>query len=228
MNSVGILTGRWNRSSHRELDRRRAPRRRRHRLQHRSHAPLSAQPALSRRAYGRDAWPRLPGTLPGSRDDARRVGVKRAPIHHLLAAVVRTSRTSAAGRAPTGTPLRASSPRSSSLSWGRQNWFPYWAAEHQAVREGVGLMDMSFMSKFLVQGRDAGRLLDQVSANDVDGEPESSRTPSGSTTPARSRPTSPSTKLADDRFMVVASDTAHGHVQAWLRRHGPGRLGHGR
>ena len=27
------------------------------------------------------------------------------------------------------------------------------------------------------------------------------------------------TKLADDRFWVVASDTAHGHVQAWIRRH---------
>ena len=56
---------------------------------------------------------------------------------------------------------RASSRTSSALSWGRQNWFPYWAAEHRAAREGVILMDMSFMSKFLVQGRDAGRLLDQ-------------------------------------------------------------------
>ena len=27
------------------------------------------------------------------------------------------------------------------------------------------------------------------------------------------------TKLADDRFLVVASDNAHGHVQAWMRRH---------
>ena len=41
------------------------------------------------------------------------------------------------------------------LSWGRQNWFPYWEAEHRATREGVILMDMSFMSKFLVEGRDA-------------------------------------------------------------------------
>ena len=31
-------------------------------------------------------------------------------------------------------------------------------------------MDMSFMSKFLVQGRDAGRVLNHISANDVDGE----------------------------------------------------------
>src|SRR5665809_135387 len=55
------------------------------------------------------------------------------------------------------------------LSWKRQNWFPYWEAEHRAAREGVILMDMSFMAKFAVQGRDAGRLLDRLSANNVDG-----------------------------------------------------------
>ena len=32
------------------------------------------------------------------------------------------------------------------------------------------LMDMSFMSKFLVQGRDAGRVLNHISANNVDGD----------------------------------------------------------
>jgi glycine cleavage system aminomethyltransferase T len=31
-------------------------------------------------------------------------------------------------------------------------------------------MDMSFMAKFLVQGRDAGRVLNWISANQVDGE----------------------------------------------------------
>ena len=61
-------------------------------------------------------------------------------------------------------------PKVEKLSWGRQNWFPWWAAEHRAAREGVILMDMSFMSKFLVQGRDAGRVLNHISANNVDGE----------------------------------------------------------
>ncbi len=46
---------------------------------------------------------------------------------------------------------------------------PTGEAEHQAVREGVIVMDMSFMAKFLVQGRDAGRLLNHISANNVDG-----------------------------------------------------------
>src|SRR5690606_15525987 len=39
-------------------------------------------------------------------------------------------------------------------SWGRQPWFEHWEAEHRAVREAVGLIDMSFMATFAVTGTD--------------------------------------------------------------------------
>ena len=87
------------------------------------------------------------------------------------------------------------------------------------MREGVGLMDMSFMSKFEVQGPDAGRFFDRISANSVDGEPGvityTQWLNDGGTLEADLTVT----KLADDRFLVVASDNAHGHVEAWMRRH---------
>jgi heterotetrameric sarcosine oxidase gamma subunit len=105
------------------------------------------------------------------------------------------------------------------LSWGRQSWFPYWEAEHRAAREGVILMDMSFMSKFLVQGRDAGRMLDMLSANSVDG-PAGVITYTQWLNPAGKLEADLTvTKLDDERFWVVASDTAHGHVETWMRRH---------
>ncbi|PWR09895.1 oxidoreductase [Micromonospora sicca] len=110
-------------------------------------------------------------------------------------------------------------PKVDALSWGRQNWFPYWEAEHRAAREGVILMDMSFMSKFLVQGRDAGRELERISANRVDGEAGvityTQWLNEGGTLEADLTVT----KLGDDRFWVVASDTAHRHVEARMRRH---------
>ena len=53
-------------------------------------------------------------------------------------------------------------------SYGRQNWFEYSAAEHVAVREGVGLFDQSSFAKFRLEGRDAMRVLNQVCANDID------------------------------------------------------------
>ncbi len=52
-------------------------------------------------------------------------------------------------------------------AWGRQNWFEHSAAEHMAVREGVGLLDQSSFAKFLLQGRDAEAMLNRVAANNV-------------------------------------------------------------
>jgi glycine cleavage system T protein len=52
-------------------------------------------------------------------------------------------------------------------SWDRQNWFKYWASEHRAVREGVGVYDLTSMSKFQLQGRDAELVLQQICGNDV-------------------------------------------------------------
>ncbi|MCY7374342.1 MAG: FAD-dependent oxidoreductase, partial [Spirochaetaceae bacterium] len=105
------------------------------------------------------------------------------------------------------------------LSWGRQHWFDWWAAEHRAARENVMCMDMSFMSKFLVQGPDAGRLLEHLSANHVDGDPGvityTQWLNEGGTLEADLTVT----KLDDERFWVVASDTAHRHAETWMRRH---------
>jgi len=52
-------------------------------------------------------------------------------------------------------------------SFGRQNWFENSAAEHMAVRENVGLFDQSSFSKFRVEGRDAEKLLNRLSTNDM-------------------------------------------------------------
>ncbi|HEY9482610.1 MAG TPA: aminomethyltransferase family protein, partial [Micromonosporaceae bacterium] len=109
-------------------------------------------------------------------------------------------------------------PTVEALSWGRQNWWPYWEAEHRAAREGVILMDMSFMSKFLVQGRDAGRELNQLSAADVDGEADRITYTQWLNEDGKLEADLTVTKLADERFWVVASDTAHRHVQTRMQR----------
>ncbi|HEX4898261.1 MAG TPA: aminomethyltransferase family protein, partial [Candidatus Limnocylindrales bacterium] len=52
-------------------------------------------------------------------------------------------------------------------SYGRQNWFPWSAEEHRAVREGVGLFDQTSFGKILVQGRDAEAELGRLCAADI-------------------------------------------------------------
>ncbi len=146
---------------------------------------------------------------------------KRSALHDRLAAQGAYFRDVSGWEGADWYAGKGAQPHAGALSWGRQEWFSHWEAEHRATREGVILMDMSFMSKFWVQGRDAGRVLNFISANNVDG-------PSGQITYTQWLNEGGTleadltvTKLDDERFWVVASDTAHRHVLTWMRRHIP-------
>ncbi|MER8448808.1 FAD-dependent oxidoreductase [Mesorhizobium sp. M1428] len=56
-------------------------------------------------------------------------------------------------------------------SWKRQNWFGNQREEHLAVRNGVGLFDMTSFGKIRVEGRDACAFLQRLCANDMDVAP---------------------------------------------------------
>ena len=53
-------------------------------------------------------------------------------------------------------------------SWGRQNWFEFQKLEQQAIRESVGVYEMSSYAKIRVKGSDAMDYLQMICANDVD------------------------------------------------------------
>ncbi len=148
-------------------------------------------------------------------------GAKRSSLHERLAAHGAWFKDVSGWEGADWYAPRGIEPKSDALSWGRQSWFPYWQAEHEAAREGVILMDMSFMSKFIVQGRDAGRILNHISANNVDG-------PSGVITytqwlneGGKLEADLTVTKLDDEKYWVVATDTMHRHVETWMKRHIP-------
>jgi glycine cleavage system aminomethyltransferase T/glycine/D-amino acid oxidase-like deaminating enzyme len=108
-------------------------------------------------------------------------------------------------------------------TWGRAPWFEQWEAEHRTVRQGVGLMDMSFMAKFSVTGAEAGAVLDHLSAGDVNGEPGWITYTQWLNDDGRIEADLTVAKLADERMLVIASDTGHGHVRALLGRAARGR-----
>jgi 4-methylaminobutanoate oxidase (formaldehyde-forming) len=145
-------------------------------------------------------------------------GAKLSPIHDRLAARGAYFRDvsgweGADWYAPPGEPATVDG-----FSWGRQRWFPHWAAEHAAARTGAIVMDMSFMSKFLVEGRDAGRLLNWISANQVDGAAGTITYTQWLDEAGKLQADLTVAKLDDDRFWVVASDTVHRHVHTWMKR----------
>ncbi|MEU7821976.1 FAD-dependent oxidoreductase [Catellatospora sp. NPDC049133] len=144
---------------------------------------------------------------------------KLSPIHERLRAQRGYFKDVSGWESPDWYAPEGREPKVEKLSWGRQNWFGNWAEEHRAAREGVILMDMSFMAKFLVQGRDAGAALERLSANRVDGDAGTITYTQWLNSGGTLEADLTVTKLADDRFWVVASDTAHRHVETRMRRH---------
>jgi heterotetrameric sarcosine oxidase gamma subunit len=146
-------------------------------------------------------------------------GAKISPVHHRLTEQRAYFRDVSGWEGADWYAPAGAEPKAGELSWGRPDWFGYWAAEHHAARTGVILMDMAFMAKFEVRGRDAGRVLDHLSANRVNEEPGRITYTQWLNPAGTLEADLTVTKLADDRFWVVASDTAHRHADTWMRRH---------
>ena len=53
-------------------------------------------------------------------------------------------------------------------SWGKQNWFENQKLEHQSVREGIGIFDMSSFGKIRVEGDEALDVLQYVCTGQMD------------------------------------------------------------
>lgn len=106
-------------------------------------------------------------------------------------------------------------------SWGKDPWFDFWEAEHRAARNDVILMDMSFMPKFFVQGRDAGKILNHVSANDVDSKLNQITYTPWLDEKGKIQTDLTVSKLEQEKFLVVVTDTMHRHAETWLKRNIP-------
>ena len=153
-------------------------------------------------------------------------GARRSPVHERLAAAGACFRDVSGWEGADWYDVEAAAsgimpvagPDPGPLTFARPSWFGHWAAEHSAVRERVAVMDMSFMAKFLVQGRDAGALLDHLSAAHVDGEQGRVTYTQWLDASGRLRADLTVTKLGEERYWVVASDTAHRHVETMMRR----------
>jgi 4-methylaminobutanoate oxidase (formaldehyde-forming) len=150
-------------------------------------------------------------------------GVKRSPIHDRLVANRAYFRDVSGWEGADWFAPEGVKPEVTNLGWGRENWFDYWAAEHRAVRENVGLMDMSFMAKFMIEGKDAGRVLDHLSANRVNDDAGRITYTQWLNEQGKLEADLTVTKLDDEHFFVVASDTAHRHVLTRMQRAAEGK-----
>lgn len=97
-----------------------------------------------------------------------------------------------------------------------RNWNPLVAAEVEAVREGVGVIDLGGFSKFLLEGPGAEAMLDRILCSRL---PKPGRVGLCYALNARGGVVSELTvtRLAADRFYLVAASTAEWHDEDLLR-----------
>jgi len=104
------------------------------------------------------------------------------------------------------------------LDYARQGSFDIVGREHRAVREDVGILDMSLMAKFLVQGPDAAKVLDRLSVSLIDREigrlvyTQWLNSDGGIATDLTI------TRLGEEKFLVVTSDLIHRRIEPMIRR----------
>jgi 4-methylaminobutanoate oxidase (formaldehyde-forming) len=107
---------------------------------------------------------------------------------------------------------------SAAMGYRRQASHDIVGLEHSAIREAVGVIDMTLMAKLIVQGPDAAAVLSRLSANEVAREP--SRlvytqwlNPAGGIVADVTV-----TRLDEAKFLVVASDIIHRRIEPLIRR----------
>lgn len=105
--------------------------------------------------------------------------------------------------------------------WGRQAWFAHAAAEHHAVRNGVGMLDMSAFGKFRVEGPDAEAVLQRISANDVAVAPGRIVYTQWLNEKGGIEADLTITRLGETSFLVITSAACVTRDFAWLQRHIP-------
>ena len=104
-------------------------------------------------------------------------------------------------------------------SFGKQNWFEHSAAEHRAAREKVVLFDQSSFSKYLVQGRDAVKVLQRVSSADIDVNPGRMVYTHWLNERGGIEADLTVTRLAEDRFWVISGAAQTVKDLHWLNSH---------
>ena len=145
-------------------------------------------------------------------------GIRRTPFHQLLlhnGAVM----GEVAGWERANWFADKGQDRSYSYSWKRQNWFSNSSREQKAIRENIGIYDMSSFGKIRVDGRDSERFLNRVTgANctvsvgkiiyaqflNFKGGIEADVT---------------ITRLSETSFLIVTPAATRLADQTWLRRH---------
>ena len=181
-----------------------------------------AQPFQKNRRYLKERVSETLGLLYADHYPYRQVatarGIRRSPIHQHLAdrgAVF----GEVAGWERANWFARPGQERAYNYDWHGQNWFDNHRAEHMAVREKVGLFDMTSFGKIRVEGRDATTFLQKMCANDIDTEPARITYCQMLNAHGGIECDLTVTRLSETAYLLIVPAATLQRDLAWLRRH---------
>lgn len=145
-------------------------------------------------------------------------GIRRSPIHeHLKARGAVFGEVAGWERANWF--AREGEAREYRYSWGRQNWFDNRRAEHMAVREGIGLFEMTSFGKIRIEGRDALSFLQRICANEMDVAPGRIVYTQMLNDRGGIESDLTVTRLSETAFLAIVPGATLQRDLAWMRRH---------
>ena len=106
-------------------------------------------------------------------------------------------------------------------SYGRQNWFPCADYEAKQLMTKCVFFDQSSFAKYSVEGRDACKVLNNISANNVDVEPGRIVYTQWCNERGGIEADLTVTRLEEDKFLVVTGAVPQVRDMAWLKRNTP-------
>lgn len=104
-------------------------------------------------------------------------------------------------------------------AFGRAPWFSHWESEHRALRDDLGLLDLSPFGKFQVEGPDALRVLQNISSNELDVAADTVVYTQWLNEAAGIEADLTVARLAECRFLVMTSAGTAARDLHWLTRH---------
>ncbi|MEM8877164.1 MAG: FAD-dependent oxidoreductase [Pseudomonadota bacterium] len=181
-----------------------------------------AQPFQRNRRYLKDRVSETLGLLyadhyPYRQPETAR-GIRRSPLHEHLKAHGAVF-GEVAGWERANWFAGSEQEREYRYDWAGQNWFDNNRSEHMAVREGVGLFDMSSFGKIRVEGRDACAFLQRLCGNDIDVEAGQLVYTQMLNDRGGIESDLTVTRLSETAFLMVVPAATVVRDLAWLRRH---------
>ena len=181
-----------------------------------------AQPFQKNRRYLRERVSETLGLLYADHFPYRQMAtsrnIRRSPIHEQL-----TQRGAVfgevAGWERANWFANAGQEREYRYSWKRQNWFENQREEHLAVRNGVGLFDMTSFGKIRIEGRDALAFLQKLCANQLDVEPGRIVYTQMLNNRGGIESDLTITRLSETAFLAVVPGATLQRDLAWMRKH---------